>query len=110
MVIAEVLSSSRWTDSYQSLEWLVRLLRDEGVDLLQADPATLERGTPIYVQAGADVLDVQRLMAQHHIRMLPVVRDSEVIGIVDLLDLALRDDLGDDAPIEEAARPPQPSA
>jgi len=105
VVIAEVLSSSRWTDSYQSLEWLVQLLRDEGVDLLVADPAALDRGTPVYVQAGADVIDVQRLMAQNHIRMLPVVRDEEVIGIVDLLDLALREDLGGDSVIEEATRP-----
>jgi hypothetical protein len=64
-----------------------RLLLEEGVDLLAADSARLKRGTPVYVDAGADVNEVQRQMALRHIKLLPVLRNGEVIGLVDLMDL-----------------------
>lgn len=92
MVMEDVLSAARWHEaSADSLEWLVRLLRDEGVDLLQAGSDNLQRGTPVYVEATAPVLDVQRVMAQSHIRFLPVVKKDQVIGIVDLVELAMAD-------------------
>ena len=64
-----------------------RLLIEEGVDLLRADEAKLKRGTPVYVDAGADVNEVQRRMALKHIKLLPVLSDGEVVGLVDLMDL-----------------------
>ena len=64
-----------------------RILLDEGIDLLTADPERLKRGTPVYVDAGADVNEVQRLMALKHIKLLPVLRDGQVVGLVDLVDL-----------------------
>ena len=104
MVIRELLTSARWKDaSPGSLEWLAKLLREEGTDLMSADSADLERGTPVYVDADADVIEVQRLMAKNHIRVLPVVRGGKVQGVVDLLELAMREDLAPDATVGEAA-------
>ena len=104
LVIRELLTSARWKDaSPGSLEWLAKLLREEGIDLMTADSADLERGTPVYVDAGADVIEVQRLMAKNHIRVLPVVRGGKVQGVVDLLELAMREDLAPDATVGEAA-------
>lgn len=92
MVIEDVVAAARWNEaSPESLEWLVKLLRDEGMDLLKADPKKLARGTPVFVEASAPVLDVQRVMAQNHIRFLPVVKKEQVIGIADLVELAMAD-------------------
>ena len=38
------------------------------------------------------MLEVQRLMARNHIRSLPVVQAGRVIGVVDLLELAMMDE------------------
>lgn len=104
LVMSDVLAAARQDDgSPESQAWMVRLLREEGTDLLSADPSSLGRGTPVYVEAAADVLAVQRLMAKNHIRFLPVVKDEELVGIVDLVDLAQRDDLAPDDSVERAA-------
>jgi CBS domain-containing protein len=73
--------------------WPVKLLRAEGVDLMEATDLELRRGTPVYVHADAEVIEVQRRMAHNHIRVLPVMNGDEVIGIIDLVDIALIDDL-----------------
>lgn len=73
--------------------WLASLLRTDGVDLMEATEEQLNRGTPVYVQANSDVVEVQRRMAHHHIRMLPVLAEEGLIGVVDLVELAQRDDL-----------------
>jgi CBS domain-containing protein len=75
-----------------ALPHLGPLLREQGVDLCAAErPAALERGTPVFVYADADPVDVQRRMAQAHVRMLFVLNDDEVvIGIVDIWELARR--------------------
>jgi CBS domain-containing protein len=52
----------------------------------------LRRGTPVYVDGEADVLEVQRLMARNHIRSLPVVTAGSVVGVIDLLELAMMDE------------------
>jgi CBS domain-containing protein len=104
VVIGDLLASGGFdASSPESREWLVKLLRDEGVNLLEAEAEQLERGTPVYVHGEADVIEVQRLMAQNHIRVLPVVRGDEIVGLVDLVELAMRDDLAPDADISEAA-------
>lgn len=92
MVMEDVLAAARWKEaSPESLEWLVKILRNEGVDLLQTGHKKLRRGTPVFVEASAPVLDVQRAMAESHIRFLPVVKSDQVIGIVDLVELAMAD-------------------
>ena len=112
-MIGDLLASGGFdASSPESLEWLVRLLRDEGVDLIEAEPEQLKRGTPVYVHGEADLLEVQRLMAQNHIRVLPVVSGDEVVGLVDLVELAMRDDLAPDADVAEVASfsPPKASS
>ena len=90
--VREVITSKPWVDpSSDALEWLASLLQTEGVDLMQATFTELQRGTPVYVDGEADVLEVQRLMARNHIRSIPVVSAGRVIGIIDLLELAMMD-------------------
>lgn len=93
MLVADVVASSEWLDpSSPTLTWLARLLRDEGVDLMGGASPELARGTPIYVEASADVNDVQRVMARRHIRRVPVVDGDRLVGVIDLVDLALREE------------------
>jgi predicted transcriptional regulator len=80
----------------EAFRWLASLLRSEGLELLTISPAGVGRGTPVYVEASACVLEVQRLMASNHIRSLPVLDSGEVIGFIDLVDLALTTDLTED--------------
>jgi CBS domain-containing protein len=90
--VRQVITSKPWVDpSSDALEWLASLLQTEGVDLMSATFTELQRGTPVYVDGEEDVLEVQRLMARNHIRSLPVVSAGGVIGIVDLLELAMMD-------------------
>jgi CBS domain-containing protein len=89
LVIGDLVGAGGWADvSTATLEWLGSLLADEGVDLMDATDAQLERGTPVYVRVDADVVEVQRRMAQRHIRRLPVVADGHLVGLIDLLELA----------------------
>lgn len=83
-----IAARTRLSDPDPTLQWLGALLRSEGVDLLDAREAELERGTPVYVSAKADIVPVQRLMARHHIRSVAVVDGGRLVGIVDLVDLA----------------------
>ncbi len=75
------------------MQWSARLLREEGVDLLAATSCDLARGTPVYVEAGADVVAVGRRMAENHIRSAPVLDDGRVVGSVELAELALHTEL-----------------
>jgi predicted transcriptional regulator len=93
--VGDVVASARWADpSSHTLRWLARLLREEGVNLVAATTSELARGTPVWVDASADVVEVQRLMAHNHIRSVAVLENGAMVGMVDLVDLALRDDLG----------------
>ena len=88
--VGEVVAAHRWADpASNAFEGSARVLLEEGVDLLAASSRELARGTPIYVQASADVGAVQRRMAQSHIRSVPVLEDGKLIGCVDLVELAL---------------------
>ncbi len=97
---SEVVTPGPWGDagSSNTMTWLAHLLLDEGTDLMHVTEEELKRGTPVYVEAESDVLEVQRRMAHHHIRVLPVLAAGALIGVVDLVELAQRDDLvsGDD--------------
>ena len=87
--VGEVVASQGWAYAFpEALEGPARLLLEEGVDLLAATTCELARGTPIYVRASADVVSVQRCMAQHHIRSVPVLAAGRLIGCVDLVELA----------------------
>ena len=96
----EVVTPGPWGEAGASstMTWLALLLLDEGTDLMHVTEEELKRGTPVYVEAESDVLEVQRRMAHHHIRVLPVLSDEVLVGVVDLVELAQRDDLmsGDD--------------
>ncbi|MGI8940607.1 MAG: CBS domain-containing protein [Actinomycetota bacterium] len=67
---------------------------------------------PVYVEGDADIVEVQRLMARNHIRSLPVVHGVVVVGIIDLLELAMMDedlpglDLTDRSQPSKASPPP----
>jgi len=67
---------------------LVRLLQTQGANLMTAPLARLARGTPVYVEADADLLRVQRRMAEALVRLVPVLDGSKLLGLVDLVDLA----------------------
>jgi CBS domain-containing protein len=97
-VVGDVVASARWVDpSPDTLRWLARLLRAEGADLLAVTSSQLARGTPVWVDVSADVVEVQRVMAEHHIRSAPVLDGGEVVGIVDLVELALLGETGETA-------------
>lgn len=72
-------------------ERLGRFLLDHGVDLAATPaPHRLARGTPVYVDVTADPVEVQRRMAQAHVKMLFVLDGDGVAGVVDAADLAER--------------------
>ncbi len=90
MKIREVVTPW-WADAPSEEHRLALLMQQEGIDLKDASGKELARGTPIYVLGDTDLIEVQRLMARNHIRRLPVIDGGELIGIVDLVDLALSD-------------------
>lgn len=92
---SDVVTPGPWGDDANSptMTWLAQLLMSEGVNLIDVTEEQLKRGTPVFVEASADVVEVQRRMARHHIRMLPVLSDGALIGVVDLVELARRADL-----------------
>lgn len=58
------------------------------------DPRTdtagsLAEGTPIWVEASADVRDALTLMEEHQVRRLPVIEDHQLVGIISQADVAL---------------------
>ena len=65
------------------------LLRKHGVDLSHADPEQLvfERGTPVYVEDGADSMMVLRRMALVQVRLVFVLENENVLGAIDLAEL-----------------------
>ncbi len=97
-VVRDVVAVQRWEPASDAMRGSARLLRAEGVDLLAATTCDLARGTPVYVEASADVVAVQRRMAENHIRSVPVLDDGCVVGVVDLVALALS--IEPDAPQE----------
>src|SRR3712207_6043838 len=88
--VGEVVATHRWSDPFSDcFEGSARALVTEGIDLLDASSRELARGTPVYVQASAEVSAVQRRMSQHHIRSVPVLEAGRLIGCVELVELAL---------------------
>jgi CBS domain-containing protein len=86
MTVSDLVA--HWSKSMAaSMGPLAHCLREEGIDLMDLD-GTVERGTPVYVDAHVSALEVQSRMARHHIRMLPVIQGNEILGVVDLVELA----------------------
>jgi CBS domain-containing protein len=83
--VRDVVQTSEWDEAGAGL---AELLLHEAVDLATASTSILGRGTPVYVSADAEVVEVQSLMARHHIRRALVLDGDRVIGIVDLVELA----------------------
>lgn len=83
------VTSSGWADcGPEARALLATLLGSEGLDLMTATTCDLVRGTPVYVSADAELSEVQSRMARHHIRLLPVLQDGALIGMLDLVELA----------------------
>jgi CBS domain-containing protein len=94
LAVRDVVASDPWVDPFSDvLRWSARLLRAEGIDLLAATATDLERGTPVYVEASADLVAVQRRMVEKHIRSVPVLDGPDVLGALDLVELAARSEL-----------------
>jgi hypothetical protein len=69
--------------------WLVRLLYEEGTELSRIGDRPLPRGTPVYTEATADVIEIQRAMARNHVRTLFVIQAQDALATVNIVDLAL---------------------
>ena len=89
--MTDLLSPQTW--DVADLQWLGPFLLEHGVDLATTpSPETLESGTPVYVRVAADPVDVQKRIAQGYVRMLFVIDNGAVIGVVDTADLIQRAD------------------
>ncbi len=83
--------SIRWADSEERVNrHLAATLRRDGIDLTKAVISGLTRGTPLYVESSADVIEVQARMTRAHCRMLPVLERGLVLGLIDLAELSAR--------------------
>lgn len=60
----------------------------EGKDPEATEVATLAEGTPIWVEADADVDRAMELMAEYRVRRLPVIEDRKLVGIISQADIA----------------------
>lgn len=60
----------------------------EGKDPEATEVAELAEGTPVWVEAGADVDQAVELMAKHNVRRLPVIDDHQLVGIISQADIA----------------------
>lgn len=60
----------------------------EGRDPRTTTAGELARGTPIWVDAEADVSEVMRMMIDNKIRRLPVIENHRLVGMISEADLA----------------------
>jgi CBS domain-containing protein len=61
----------------------------EGGDARSMTAKQMAKGTPIWVDAGADEDEVLRLMQQNKIRRLPVMDGHRLVGMISEADLAV---------------------
>ncbi|MEU6276716.1 CBS domain-containing protein [Streptomyces populi] len=59
-----------------------------GRDPAQVTAGEMARGTPRWIDAGADVGEVLQEMKGHQIRRLPVIEDKRLVGMISEADLA----------------------
>jgi hypothetical protein len=82
------VTTSRWLE-LASYQFLVPLLLRDGVDIGDREVRRpLPRGVPAYVLDDADLIRVQRNMARGLIRTCFVLRNGQVVGALELRDLA----------------------
>jgi CBS domain-containing protein len=67
----------------------------EGKDPDTTEVSALAEGTPIWVEADADVDHAVELMAEHHIRRLPVIEEHRLVGIISQADIARQTPAGE---------------
>ncbi|CAM5422219.1 hypoxic response protein 1 [Streptomyces avidinii] len=60
----------------------------KGHDPAKITAGDMARGTPRWIDAGADVSEVLEEMQSHQIRRLPVIRDKRLVGMISEADLA----------------------
>lgn len=60
----------------------------KGKDPEATEVAELAEGTPIWVEADADVDHAVALMEEHKVRRLPVIEDHKLVGIISQGDIA----------------------
>jgi CBS domain-containing protein len=60
----------------------------QGKDPEATEVAELAEGTPIWVEADADVDRAVELMATRNVRRLPVIEDHRLVGIISQADIA----------------------
>ena len=104
--LGDVIALQKWAGaSPETLQWLGDLMSEEGIDLMTASRDQLRRGSAVYASVNADLVLVQSLMARHHILRLPVLDGGKLVGIVGLVELALRTEID-----EQETPPPLASA
>nr|WSX52155.1 CBS domain-containing protein [Streptomyces sp. NBC_00974] len=59
----------------------------QGHDPAKTTAGDMARGTPRWIDAGADVSEVLEEMQSHQIRRLPVIRDKRLVGMISEADL-----------------------
>ncbi|GAA0667353.1 hypoxic response protein Hrp1 [Streptomyces thermospinosisporus] len=59
-----------------------------GQDPARVTAGDLAKGTPRWIDAGADISEVLSEMQTHRIRRLPVVQDKRLVGMISEADLA----------------------
>jgi CBS domain-containing protein len=60
----------------------------EGGDCNEVRAGDLAQGTPVWVDATADLGDVLQRMEQNRIKRLPVIEDHQLVGMISEADLA----------------------
>jgi CBS domain-containing protein len=60
----------------------------EGRDPRTTTAGELAQGTPVFVDARADVRHVLEVMEDHRIRRLPVIENHRLVGVISEADLA----------------------
>lgn len=60
----------------------------QGKDPDATEARELAEGTPIWVDAGADIDHAVALMEEHRVRRLPVIEDRKLVGIISQGDIA----------------------
>lgn len=60
----------------------------QGKDPERTEVGELAEGTPIWVDAAADVDYAVKLMTEHDVRRLPVIEEHRLVGIISQADIA----------------------
>jgi CBS domain-containing protein len=59
-----------------------------GHDPAKVTAGQLAEGTPLWIEADADVTDVMHEMESHQVRRLPVIKNKKLVGMISEADIA----------------------